>query len=272
MKRIFMASLAVAAALSLTSCDFLAELLELVEDEVDKAAYVDQWKNLVNETEYNAVVDGNTLTYGSHKYTIVQEIDLETTEFKQPTASVTFTNVPSGLTEFTAVYANLLGKSLAGTAAMIPMAMEIYARDAKTGEECLALLCNGSSTVSEIVRTLKTKIVPSEYSPENDQYIQRYLPAAVLKGATPANAYKPDTPYTVELTMSPNGVVEAPLMGGVVTYMYILASGGWDTFQRGVEIFFDTSTNNPYEVFKVSNCASCYAQCKNIQGTWAGLK
>ena len=87
--------------------------------------YVDKWVNLVNETRYDAVVNGNTITYGDHTYTIVSDIDVDTKEYKKATASVTFSNIPSGFTEFEAVYNGLLGKSVAGTVAMIPMAMEI---------------------------------------------------------------------------------------------------------------------------------------------------
>lgn len=235
--------------------------------------YVDKWVNLVNETRYDAVVNGNTITYGDHTYTIVSDIDVDTKEYKKATASVTFSNIPSGFTEFEAVYNGLLGKSVAGTVAMIPMAMEIYARKASTGEKCFNLLCNSSATVSGIIRELKNKIVASDYSPENDQYIQRFLPAALLKGATNKNAYSPSTPYTVEMTMSPNGVQDAPLTGGEVTYVYILAGteqnpGGWDTYQRGVEViqFYNSDT------YKVFNCPSCYTQCKPIQGSWGGLK
>ena len=114
----------------------------------------DSWAHLVNETAHEAVVNGNTLTYGSHVYTVEGEIELEGTVFNEATSFVTFTNVPSGYTEFEAVYNNLLGKSMQGTAAMIPMAMEIYARDAATGERCFNLLCKGSATVSEIIRIL----------------------------------------------------------------------------------------------------------------------
>ena len=55
-----------------------------------------------------AVVDGNTLTYGDHTYTIVSDIDVNTKEYKKPTASVTFSNVPSG---YAAVPATLLPSS-----------------------------------------------------------------------------------------------------------------------------------------------------------------
>ncbi|NLZ19816.1 MAG: hypothetical protein GXY24_06090 [Bacteroidales bacterium] len=276
-KKLATVAMAAFAAVSLTGCDFLAELLdELLDDGGEDTEYVDAWANLVKEDVYDAILDikTRTLTYGTHSYTIVKEIDLETQEFKEPTASVTFTHIPSGYTEFSAVYENLLGKSIAGTAAMIPMAMEIYARDAKTGEACFDLLCSSSSTVSGIIRQLKDKFVPTSYSGEDDSYIQRFIPAALLKGANPDNAYSPSTPYTVEMTMSPNGVQEAELSGGVVIYLYILTSGGWDSYQRGVEILlpYDKEDSELEDEFEVFNCPSCYTQCKPIKGTWAGLK
>ena len=271
-----MAVLAACLCLSLTGCDsvktFLADVLAGIvngdnEEGDDDDVILDAWAGLVNNERHEAYADGNSLRYGDHVYTIVREIDPATREFKTATASVTFTNVPSGFTEFQAVYDGLLGKSIAGTAAMIPMAMEIYARNAAEGERCFGLLCNGLATVSEITRELVRKLEPSRFSPENDSYIQRYLPAAVLKGAVPSNAYAPEKPYTVEMTMSPNGVKAAPLTGGEVTYIYILA-GGWDTYQRGVDIFQADGSDH----YKVFNCPSCYTQCKQIRGTWAGLE
>ena len=55
---------------------------------------------------------------------------------------------------------------------------------------------------------------------------------------------------------------------GTVYYVYILAPGGWDTFQRNVEIYKADGT----DIYKVYNCPAVYTQCKNIQGTWGGLK
>ncbi len=227
----------------------------------------DAWAYLVNETPHEVQLNGNTLTYGDHVYTVNGEIELNGTVFNLPTANVTFTNVPSGYTEFEAVYNNLLGKSIQGVAAMIPMAFEIYARDAATGERCLNLLC-WPSAVPDIIRTLKQKLVPSQFAPENDQYIQRYMPAAMLKGAANTNAYKPAEPYTVEMCRSANAPTDAPLTGGMVYYTYILAPGGWDTFQRAVDVIL------PYnaQYYKVFNCPATYYQCKVIQGTWEGLK
>ena len=268
MKRIFLSVLAVAAGLAMTSCDFLADLLDEMLDGGDEdVVYVDKWADMIDETSKDCSVDGPTLTYGNHKYTIVTELDPETTEYSRATASVTFTNIPSGYTEFAAVYNGLLGKSLAGTAAMIPMAMEIYARDADTGKKCIDLLCT-TGAAGEFVTELRRKIIPSKYSGETDSYIQRYIPAALLKGATPAKAYAPDAPYTVEMTMTSNGVKHNNQENGDVTYMCIVTSGGWSSAQRGVDIF-QVSGSTMYKVF---SCPSCYTQCQQIQGSWAGLK
>lgn len=213
------------------------------------------------------LLDGNTLTYGEHTYTVNGEVNFEAKEHKTATASVTFTNVPSDFDELEAVYNNLLGKSPQGVAAMIPMAIELYARDAAAGKKCFDLLCNATTTSDEIVRVLKTKLVPSQQSPDNDSYIQRYMAAALLKGADNKNAYTPEEPYTVEMCSSPNGMKEASFAGGTVYYLYILAHG-WDTFQRAVDVL------QPYnsEYYKVFNCPAAYSQCKTIIGTWPGLK
>ena len=215
-----------------------------------------------NALEPTVAVDGNTMTYGSHSYTVSGEFN---NSYKVPTAFVTFTNFPADYTEFEAVYNGLLGKSIQGTAAMIPMAIEMYAKDAAEGEKCFDLLCNSSSTVSGIIRILKTKLVPSQHAPVNDPYIQRYMAAALLKGAKADNAYTPDYPYVVEMAASPNGVHN--VSGGTDTFIYIIADG-WDTRQRSVEIFQADGSG----MYKVFNCPSCYTQCKNIKGAWAGLK
>ena len=229
----------------------------------------DSWAYLLNETPHDPIVNGNTLTYGDHVYTVNGELNYNTTVYNTATAYVTFTNVPSGLTEFKAVYENLLGKTPQGAAAMVPMAIEIYARDASVGEQCLNVLCNSSTTVSGIVRILKTKFTYSPYSPENDQYVQRYLPAALLKDASYTNGYKPSEPYTVEMCSNPNGIQDAPLTGGTVYYSYILAPGGWDTFQRTIELFQPYGSRD----YKFFNCPAAYTQCRNIQnGPWQGLK
>ena len=213
------------------------------------------------------IVDGNTLSYGDHVYTVNGEINFKAKNHKTPSASVTFTNNPSNYMEFETVYYNLLGKTPQGAAAMIPMAIELYARDASVGKQCFELLCNGSATSDGIIRILKTKLVPSQYANANDSYIQRYMAAALLKGADNKNSYTPQEPYTVEMCSSPNGEKDAPLMGGTVYYLYILAHG-WDSHQRAVDILLPYNS----EYYKIANCSSTYTQCKNIIGTWPGIK
>ena len=232
----------------------------------------DSWAYLINETPHDAVVNGNTLTYGDHTYTVSGEFDFVspvTGQLIDPTAFVTFTNIPSGYTEFEAVYNNLLGKSIQGTAAMIPMAMEMYARDAALGERCFNLICNSSSTVAGIIRIIKEKFNYSPYSPEGDLYVQRYLPAVTMKNAAWNNGYNPTEPYTLEMCRSAIAPQETTLTGyGTVYYIYILAPGGWDSFQRSVEIWQPMGS----DMYKVFNCPALYTQCKNIYGTWNGLK
>lgn len=272
MKRFVLAVTAIAAMLSLTGCEFLEELLKLADDieKVESETYVDQWADLVNETAYGAVVDGNTLTYGSHVYYVLGEIDYEISDYDRPTASVMFKNIPSGATEFKAVYEGLLGKYPQGAAAMVPMAMEIYARNAETGRKCFEILCKDNATVDGIIRILKTKIVPSVFGGANDGYIQRYLPAALLKGAKYNNSYKPEEPYTVEMCASRNKPQETKLDPyGMVYYLYI-QSDGWDSRNRDVDLFLPEGES----LYKVQGCASCYTQCKNMAsgGVFGGLK
>lgn len=223
-----------------------------------------------------AQVNGDEMRYGNHTYTIDGKIKKPVMstigsafgvpgagKLNKPTAKVTFTNVPADYEEFEAVYTQFLGKTIHGTAAMIPMAIEMYARDAAVGKQSFELICNGPATVSGIIRILKEKLPPNaDYS---DSYCQRYMPAALLKGATPKNAYTPDYPYTVQMCRSANDPQETTY--GTVTYLYILAKG-WDTEQRQVEILKPDDGG----LYKVFNCPSCYTQCKNIKGTWKGLK
>jgi len=249
-------------------------------DDDGRKTYVDKWANLVNETKHDLQVNGNKATYGSHTYEVTGTIPdagedvngdgiADVDEYLgKVSATVSFSNIPSGYTEFEAVYNGLLGKSIHGTAAMIPMAMEIYARNTSTGEKCFNLLCNSKETVNGIIRVLKTKIVASQYSPDNDLYIQRFLAATLLKGATPDNAYSPSTPYTVEMGPSVNKPQEISISGNGTDYFLYIFGKGWDTEQRQVEIFMEKGAS----LYKVFNCPSTYTQCKNIVGTWQGLK
>lgn len=262
MKKLYSVIASASLLLLFTACDFLSGLTGI---------YVDKWASLVNETSQSVKVEGNTLTYGSHRYTVSGAIDFNFDPAKytrQVTASVEFTNIPSGFTEFKAVYEGLLGKSLQGTAAMVPMAMEIYARNAATGERCLNLLCKDEATVTGIVRILHSKF-PSKIEDEQDKYMQRYLPSALLKGSNYENAYSPQEPYVVESGPASNLPQETKFSPyGTVYYTYIFADG-WESRNREVDVFLPKGES----LYKIQGCSSCYVQCRDIfGGPWQGLK
>ncbi len=101
----------------------------------------DPWSNLVNEKKETPNIDmeKGEMTYGTHKYTISGNFSFEAYN-SNAKGKVTFTHIPSGFTEFKDVYDNFLSKFPHGVVAMVPMAMEIYARDHATGERCIKLL------------------------------------------------------------------------------------------------------------------------------------
>ena len=214
----------------------------------------------------SAQTELKTWTYGNHTYT--QKGTLTAKQYdKKASGVVTFTNVPSNYEEFEALYTIFLGKTPHGTAAMMVMAMEIYGRDREVGKQCIELI-NYPSNVSSVIPRLNDKYGTSPYAPENDNYHQRYLPAAVLKGATPQNGYTPQQPYTVEMKASVNKHQELQIVGsGRVMYLYMMGKG-WDTEQRSVEII--RQPGQP--LYKIFNCPALYTQCKPIQGSWPGLK
>ena len=212
-------------------------------------------------------VAGKDSSFNANGHTYTQKGTLSIQMYNPAaTGLVTFTNVPSNYAEFEQVYTEFLGKTPYGTAAMMPMAMAIYGRDRAEGEKCIRLI-NYPSNVNSVLSQLKEKFGTNQYAPANDSYHQRYLPAAMLEGATPTNAYTPSYPYTVNMKASVNTHKDMQLYDGRVMYIYIMGKG-WDTEQRSVEIV-QTSDS---ELFKIFNCPALYTQCKNIKGTWEGLK
>lgn len=231
-----------------------------------KILFCSAWLLMVFCLQTMAQAELKTWTYGGHTYT--QKGTLTAKHYdKKATGVVTFTNVPSDYEEFETVYKQFLGKTPHGTAAMMVMAMEIYGRDREVGKQCIELI-NYPSNVNSVISRLKDKYGTSAYAPENDSYNQRYLPAAVLKGATPQNGYRPQRPYTVEMKASVNKHQEMQISGsGRVMYVYVMGKG-WDTEQRSVEII--RQPNQP--LYQIFNCPSLYTQCKTIQGRWQGLE
>ena len=99
--------------------------------------------------------EAQTWTYGDHTYTMKGNLTADKYK-KDAFGEVTFTNIPSDYNEFEALYSEFLGRTPHGTAAMIPMAMEMYARDREMGKKCIELL-SYPSNVNSIISRLKDK-------------------------------------------------------------------------------------------------------------------
>lgn len=240
-------------------------LLNRAKQEANKAVNSPKTKNAAKKAVQKARKSSakeTTFEYGEHVYT--QKGTFKASRYdKYAAGEVTFTNIPSDFEEFEAVYTQFLGLTPHGTAAMIPMAMELYARDREVGKKCIELLCY-ETNINSFISRLRDKFGAEP----SDSYGERYLPAALLKGAKAQNAYTPDQPYTVEMEASVNPHQELQITGsGTVMYLYIIGSG-WDAQQRQVEIHLEDGE----ELHKVFNCPSVYSGCKQIRGNWQGLE
>lgn len=179
---------------------------------------------------------------------------------KHQSSTVTFERIPATLDEFKQVQ-QVLGTEPQGAVALQVMAFEMFRRDPALGTEALKLN-NTSTNLSSTVRRLK------EILGDDDSYNRPYLPAALMQGAKPTNAYTPDFPYQVKMKVDPvKKYQESELLEGIVIYL-LIDSEGWDTNWRGVELV--KPEGQPY--YLVSNCPAMYTQCKKIKGQYAGLK
>lgn len=270
---IFAASLALASVMGITACEEKENKGDGYVDNRDndgKEAYQsqDSWAYLVNEDSKPSNVNGNTMTYGSHTYTMEGNIGDE--YVAGATGKVTFTNVPSGYTEFKAVYEQFLGKTPYGTAAMLSMAFEIWARNNTTGERCLDLLCYDICK-NEILRELPRHIVNSKYSPSNDAYVQRCMTAAPLAGATKENGYNPTEPYTINMAIGLENTwkVESEVLQAYKYNLDIVADGNaWNSNKRNISVQRGWKDN----LYKANTCGSLYVNIYVPRENWNGLK
>ena len=98
-----------------------------------------------------------SITVNGHKYTVSKSGE---------SVLVSFTNIPSDAKEFEQVYRELLGRNEYTVPALIPMAMEIYARNQQEGEKCITVLCTFTAK-AEMIRIIKDK-----FSHPDDPYCQ----------------------------------------------------------------------------------------------------
>ena len=213
-------------------------------------------------------VDGNTMTYGSHTYTMSGNISQEYQA--GATAQVTFTHVPADVQEFTTVYEQLLGKSSYGVCALMPMAFELWGRNHSMGEQCLRMVCT-ETCYSEVMRELPRHMEASSHSAASDPYVQRCLPAAMLAGATKENGYNPIQPYTVNIKIGRGDTwgQESELMQGNVYGLDIVTENAWNTPLRPVSVMLPWRGQ---QLYKVSTCASLYFNIYTPRQDWNGLQ
>ena len=173
---------------------------------------------------------------GSSTYTCEGNFSAETYD-ADASGVVTFTAFPASYEEFADLYENFLGKSPHGTAALATMAMELFFRNPEVGEKCVDLICS-QGCASEMKRGVSDKVRAWQ---SHDSYGQRYLPAAVLKGASGGT--------------------------GVCVLLCVLGEGV-EGGKRSVEVLLPDGA----ERYQIWSASSLYMQCKNTTKDFAELK
>ena len=173
--------------------------------------------------------------------------------------------IPTTLDEFKALQAEL-GTTPEGCIMLQLVAMEMYRRDKNVGRECLSLN-NTNTNLTSVTRRLDELYRP------NDSYSRPYLVSSCFKGATPANGYNPNKPFTIEVRRDPvrPNDERSQMLKGYVKY-FQLYSDGYDTHWRNVDVVQQQGD----EYYRVSNCPAILTQCKEIDfdatDEWHGLE
>ena len=173
--------------------------------------------------------------------------------------------IPTTLDEFKSLQAEL-GTTPEGCIMLQLVAMEMYRRDKNVGRECLSLN-NTSTNLTSVTRRLDELYRP------NDSYSRPYLVSSCFKGATPANGYNPNKPFTIEVRRDPvrPNDERSQMLKGYVKY-FQLYSDGYDTHWRNVDVVQQQGD----EYYRVSNCPAILTQCKEIDfdatDEWHGLE
>ena len=173
--------------------------------------------------------------------------------------------IPTTLDEFKALQAEL-GTTPEGCIMLQLVAMEVYRHDRNVGRECLSLN-NTSTNLSSVTSRLNELYRP------NDSYARPYLVSSCFKGATPANGYNPNKPYTIELRRDPVRPDDerSQMLRGYVKYFQVY-SDGYDTHWRNVDVVKQQGD----DYYRVSNCPAILTQCKEIDfdatDEWHGLE
>ena len=200
--------------------------------------------------------DGKTLTYGDNYYVLNETEDITT---------VTFTHFPATRREFESLQEKLLGKSRPGTLALELMAFEMYRRNRVKGEKCIKL-CTLSAQATMAISQLSQKFPEHRGDALTDGYMQPYLIASFLVGATEANGYQPDYPYVFSFKYSDSPYDKqaeySRTYWGTIYYYYTNRNGKTDKSTDASVIVPDDGT-----YVMVRNCPNYYYSAVPIR-TW----
>ena len=169
------------------------------------------------EEDVEAKLDGNTLYYGDYYYTFTE------TDTK---ATLQFSHFPASQKEFELLQKHLLGPSKPGALALTLLSFEMYRRDRNTGSACIRA-CMESSYAASAISQLSQKF-PKNRSDINigDSYLQPYLIAACLNGATQDNLYQPLRPYKLEIFLDDSSYAKqgerTNVLYGYVYHYYVM--------------------------------------------------
>lgn len=197
------------------------------------------------------ILDGNTLTYGDHHYT------LDETAFA---GTVTFTHFPATVREFQILQKQLLGSSQPGTLALDLMAFEMFRRDRAKGKKCIEM-CNLSVNTKQILDRLGERFPERRSDQPYTSYHQPYLVASFLKGATQDNKYQPEYPYQLSFSLGTNsnkkqGEYSMTFFGHI--YYWTTTRGGLKDYDASVIVLDDDGS------ILVHGCSNYYLGAPEI--------
>lgn len=240
-KTIFISILSVIA---LSSCDYFVMSSEKFAETYDQPEATD---------EANAAEEAEVAQEPVDEISFFIDGDISHDKWdKTESSSVSFDRIPQNVAEFKDLQ-QYLGKEPQGCIALQLMAMEMYRRNKPVGEECLKLN-NTETNLPSVTRRLNEVLCGT------DSYARPHLVATYFEGANPQNGFNPNTPYTIKVRSSQNQDYQrSQMLKGYVLYLQVY-SEGYDTTWRGVEVVKQKGD----EYYRVSNCASVYVQCKEV--------
>lgn len=209
------------------------------------------------------IKDGNTLTYGNHQYTLNETLSLD-----GGSATITFTHFPATIREFTFLQSQLLGTSQPGTLALNLMAFEMFRRDRTKGQKCIEK-CNLSVNAKSVISNLRQKFPEERGAEITDSYMQPYLVATFLAGATEANKYQPEYPYKFTFTYNTSAYKQQ----GEYSTSFFGHIYHWLT-TRGGNKDYDATVIDPDDddIILVHGCSNYYLAAPPVTGWEDTLK